>query len=411
VTGAVQPLGYRRGLDGLRGVAIIAVLGLHGLVPGFGGGWLGVDIFFVLSGFLITVLLLEERATCGSISIGRFYGRRALRLLPSLFLVLTAVAGYTLVRAVGRDLSVSWAPEFSTRTSLSEIAAGLLYAANWRKAVGAGDGLLPHLWSLAIEEQFYLLWPLLLVVILRPVSSARRVMALSLTLLVVSVGVSMALVLAGVSGERISYGTDTRGQGLLVGCFLAAVWRGAWPYAGRFLERWGPGVLAPVAAGFLLWRLGAHTGSGSFESVVALAMIILPGGVVVFTGAIGRGPVARVLSFEPLQVLGRLSYALYLWHWPVFVLLGVTGLVGRAPWWRIAAAIVVSLLAAAATTALVDRPVRNLRRRLRVVRPDEPVLLDEVEPARPTATMRGEVLEMGSDGRTAGSSGLPAGPP
>ena len=178
-------LGHRRALDGLRGVAVLAVLGFHGGVPFMRGGFLGVDVFFVLSGFLITSLLYEEWRRTGAIRLRAFYMRRVLRLLPALILLLLALTIYAI-----------WLPWPDQRARLrAEIAFTLLYVANWALAFRLVPdlGFLAHAWSLAIEEQFYLVWPLALLLLLRSGVRLPRVIALVMLAIVASAAWRAAL--------------------------------------------------------------------------------------------------------------------------------------------------------------------------------------------------------------------------
>lgn len=192
-------LGHRPALDGLRGVAILLVLiGHSGPVVLQPVAWVGVTVFFGLSGFLITALLLEERATKGRIRLGAFWVRRARRLLPAL-LVMVAVTGALLV---GSGVSVEPLPVFG-------------YYANWSQAAGDNLGIWRHTWSLAIEEQFYLVWPLLLSLL----PTKRAVTIACAVGIAVSLGLSATL---HADFDRVYYGTDTRAWALLAGCLIAA---------------------------------------------------------------------------------------------------------------------------------------------------------------------------------------------
>ncbi len=217
--------GRQPALDGLRAVAVIAVLLFHGGVAGARGGFLGVDVFFVLSGYLITMLLLREQQATGRIALGAFWARRARRLLPALFFVLAAVAVYA-----------AFLVEPQARLSLRlDGLATLGYVGNWRQlgaeggyfAQGATPSPLRHTWSLSIEEQFYLVWPLVVVALLRgrrlTRSRVRRVLVVAAVAALAS-AVLMSVLLGG-DVSRVYYGTDTRAQSVLVGCALAALLR------------------------------------------------------------------------------------------------------------------------------------------------------------------------------------------
>lgn len=305
----VAELGYRPALDGLRALAIVAVLLYHtgGLLP---GGTVGVDLFFVLSGFLITTLLLEERSATGSLSLRSFYHRRVIRLLPALvvllavFLLLSAVVATAVQGSLGKDLF--------------GVVAGIGYFSNIAMTAEPTTISMPaelrHLWSLAAEEQFYLVWPVVLCFVLR-----GRV---RVALIVVGAGAVLMsarqfqLYADGASWERIGFGIDTRNVSILAGCMLALLL--ALPGRPR-LEKaaWlGPPAAACVVAFFFV-DFGRQLFAGPLiVFAICCAMLIL--GVLD-----GRSPLARALSLSPIVFVGRLSYSLYLWHFPVFVILEV----------------------------------------------------------------------------------------
>jgi peptidoglycan/LPS O-acetylase OafA/YrhL len=325
-------LGYQPGLDGLRGLSVLAVIGYH---AGFGwlrGGWIGVEVFFVVSGFLITSLLVEEREATGRVDLRQFWLRRARRLLPALGVMLAVIATVTLVvgsaaerAGVRRDLP--WA---------------LAYLSNWGQITGdipyfAADApVLRHLWSLAIEEQFYVVWPLVFVALvrtrMRPLAVARLLAILACAAMVATVvlqlgGPGPLGLLGGVDRTNFMYlSTFTRSSGLLLGAAAAYVWRpgrrhtGTGGDPGRALDLVGGLALAVLAcaaiaatltAGYVyLWLLPV-------VSVLSLAAVLV-------TVHPSSQLVRRALSWRPLVLVGTRSYGLYLWHWPVFVLVGAT---------------------------------------------------------------------------------------
>ncbi|HWW54174.1 MAG TPA: acyltransferase, partial [Acidimicrobiales bacterium] len=211
---------YLPAIDGLRALAVIAVVAYHLGLPWARGGFLGVDLFFVLSGFLITGLLLREREQTGRIDLGHFYARRARRLLPALFLVLAAVSTWVAATGTTPDLT-------SVR---SDALAALAYVANWRLVLShsgyfaqfSAPSPLRHAWSLAIEEQYYLVWPILLLGLMRLGRGSRRATVLATLVLAVLSASAMAVMYhPGADPSRIYYGTDTRAFELLVGALLA----------------------------------------------------------------------------------------------------------------------------------------------------------------------------------------------
>src|SRR5262245_55478485 len=215
-------LSYITGLDGIRAVAVMAVLFYHADAPWALGGFLGVETFFVLSGFLITSLLLAEWQSTGSIRLGNFWLRRARRLLPAVWLLL----------AILPILATSLAQDALLRLR-EDIPAALLYITNWVYIVRevpyfeafGRPPLLQHLWSLAVEEQFYLVWPLILLFLLRTFKNNRAGFLLTIPVMIVASSVWMAVLYSPDTDPlRVYYGTDTRAAGFLVGAMLASIW-------------------------------------------------------------------------------------------------------------------------------------------------------------------------------------------
>lgn len=288
----MKRLGHVPALDGLRGIAIAAVCANHFF--GLPGGYFGVDLFFVLSGFLITTLLLEEQDRRGTISLRDFYVRRARRLLPALAAFLVASAICVLAFA-GSRVPV---------TGRSFLFGGF-YLANVARAFQHPDPLsgtpFAMLWSLAQEEQFYLVWPLLLLGLLR----FRRTTVAKI-LLTVFAGLfvyQLGLVAGGATWSRLYYGPDTHLGGLVVGCFAAVV------------TREGGRLPARVAWGAAIVLLGSMVGvAGTVQSdVFGSPLVDLCSGAVV-VAALEPGLLARALSTRWLTPLGRVSYSLYLWQ-------------------------------------------------------------------------------------------------
>ena len=343
-------------LDGLRGVAVALVVAYHlnpGLVP---GGFLGVDVFFVLSGFLITSLLVREHDATGSVALGTFYLRRLRRLTPALVLVILALAAYGAFLATPGELD----------RLRSHGLASLLWFANWRFIVDgtsyadvvAGASPLRHMWSLAIEEQFYLLFPLLLLGLAAIVGGSRLRRALVWTAgggAAIS-ALWMAVVWSPDTGiERAYYGTDTRAHGLLIGVALGAALAGQPPRAGRAASRLG--ALSIVAVLLLAGIVATTPESAGWlyrGGFLAVGLVV----AVVIAASASDGLVARGLSWRPLVLLGLISYGVYLWHWPVIVLVNAqrTGLTGLP---LTLAQIALTLGVATASYVLVERPIRH----------------------------------------------------
>jgi peptidoglycan/LPS O-acetylase OafA/YrhL len=293
-----RKLGYLPALDGLRALSIGAVLAVHGWH--FRGGQLGVDLFFVISGFLITSLLLNERSDRGSVSLRAFYRRRALRLLPALVLLLIAFASYeTVVLGTGWRGIAGAAVGLSYTTNLLLIFDPQLVALH-----------LGHLWSLATEEQFYLLWPPLLLLLLRRFSvRAVRRMLLAATGLV-----AVEAILFGTGGNewRFWVGPDTQAAPILLGCAAGIAWT-------HDLKRVS-GRSAVIAAALLVPIWFAFNNGAAAFAVPLFA--ICSARVLLYLVATPDAAAARLLSTRPLVAVGKASYGIYLWHFPLFYLAG-----------------------------------------------------------------------------------------
>ncbi|MBL7498559.1 acyltransferase [Frankia sp. CNm7] len=369
--GAARPGGYNPALDGIRALAVLCVLVFH--MDSLPGGYLGVDVFFVLSGFLITGQLLAEWDRTGAVSLRRFYLRRAYRLLPAFWLL--ALVGFTVVVLLGVGTAGERA-EF-----LGSLTASLLYVNNYVQVVrqSTGAGWLGHTWSLSLEEQFYLLWPLVLVALCRRPRLARRLPMVLLGGAAVVVLWRIVLIASGASATRMYFALDTRADALLVGCALAAwlraarrgpagenaaafAWRRRLDRVTPFLPVAGPAALALLAVA----AMTAPSGWGPRPTALSYGgytVVALLAGAVVLAVEQGRGTnwLFRALAAPPLAWLGRISYGFYLWHFPVVAYWGrdLTGEFGR--WPAILAVGVLSVVLAAASYYLLERPV--LRRR------------------------------------------------
>ncbi len=297
------PAGYRADIDGLRAVAVLAVVLFHAGFAGFTGGFVGVDVFFVISGFLITKLVIEDQR----FSLLEFYQRRARRILPALAVVVLAssIAAY-----------IFFLPEEFLAFSKSVVAT-TLFSSNilfWREAGGYFDAppdLKPllHTWSLAVEEQFYLVYPLLLIFCRRALRS--RWIVLLLPLCLISLWASEHAV-SSRNQDAAFYLAPFRAWEFLLGTLLAV---GAVPRLGHRLVR---EVLTALGLGLIVWSVVTYTEALPFPGLNALAPCI-GAALLIWLGGEQDTIVSRVLSSRPLVFIGLLSYSIYLWHWPLFV--------------------------------------------------------------------------------------------
>jgi peptidoglycan/LPS O-acetylase OafA/YrhL len=367
----------RPALDGLRAVAVVAVMAYHlqgGSAAVLRGGFLGVDLFFVLSGYLITGLLLDEHARSGRIDLRAFWSRRVRRLFPALVLVLLAVCAW-----------VWWATPVETWAARrADVLWTLFYAANWHFvaagqdyfAAYAGASPLRHAWSLAVEEQFYLLWPLALWGLLalggrrRGRFAGRRVATVVVVVGIVVSAVAMAASWTPGDPSRAYYGTDGRVQELFTGALLAIALRWLRPRAGLLAATRRRLVLVgPLAAGVVLALLVAMPDtSAAYYRGGALLFSVAVAAVLADVELRPAGWVARLLSWRPAVALGVISYGVYLWHWPVVVAWPVPHdpLASAATQ---AGRVVVTLAVASASYLLVERWVQRGRPRVAAGRP------------------------------------------
>ena len=354
---------YQPGLDGLRAVAVIAVLLYHGGSTWMRGGYLGVDVFFVLSGFLITTLLLTEWRRTRHIALLAFWARRARRLLPALIMMLLGVAVYAAVVAPPSQLVSIRNDGFAT----------FAYVTNWRFVFSgqsyfnrfASPSPLRHTWSLAIEEQFYLLWPLVLLVLLRLTANLRVLARLFGAAAIASALLMAVLYQPGSDASRVYFGTDTRMQALFVGAALSAVFLRRAPHHERgqlasWSVPWAPvGTIASVVLLLMLvtvrdtssWMYRGGYFLVACATAATIAAAIQP----------RRNLIRMVLSVSLLRWIGRISYGLYLWHWPIYLVVTPdrVGLEGIA---LFCVRLAFTFGLASASFYLVEMPIRSGRR-------------------------------------------------
>jgi peptidoglycan/LPS O-acetylase OafA/YrhL len=304
-------LGYQAALDGVRAFAILAVLAFHGGTR-LTGGFIGVDVFFVLSGFLITTLLFQEWSDRGAVRLRGFYIRRARRLLPALFLTIGGV-GLIYVADGALNHGISY--------PLQALAA-ISYVGNWVIVINPRPsplGLLNHIWSLAVEEQFYILWPPILLVALRKHWSRERLAFLLLLAAAGSALLRATLWTVGVT-QDLSVRSDTRADGLLLGCALAAAW--GTPLLKRVNAATGSVTLAIAAAVVLVVLASGPMERGWFQFTVGFPIVAICAAIVINHVVANNGSLlTRTLALPPLVWIGARSYGMYLFHLPIMALI------------------------------------------------------------------------------------------
>jgi peptidoglycan/LPS O-acetylase OafA/YrhL len=364
-------LNYLPALDGVRAFAVIAVMMFHGGIPRMDGGFMGVDAFFVLSGFLITSLLIGEWRQTLTIKLGAFWARRARRLLPALLLMLLFVAFFAAVIV----------PKGTYGALRLDALSTLLYVSNWHFILinsnyfaenSATASPLLHTWSLAVEEQFYLIWPL---VVLGVMHFTRSLKALFVLCVAAAIGSAVWMYVVydgGLNTNRAYLATDTRSQCLFIGCAIAVglvllaqrgheqgrlakgdLWR---PASNAGLAVCGAlgivGAIGAVSIWLLTTSLSSFPYSGGFF-LIGLSV----GAVIVAAVAAPRSIVPRFLALAPIRYVGRISYGLYIWHWPLFIWLNHQR-VGLYGWQLFVVRAAVTFAVSVASFHLVERPIR-----------------------------------------------------
>ncbi|WP_433285734.1 SGNH hydrolase domain-containing protein [Micromonospora sp. CA-244673] len=347
---------FRPDIEGLRALAVLLVVLWHAGVPFISGGFVGVDVFFVISGYLITTGMAAEVAARGRLSLGRFWARRAKRLLPSSALVLLAALLLTYLLL----------PDIRWRDTAGDVVSSAVYLINWRLAdqavdylaAGQAPSIVQHYWSLAVEEQFYLVWPVLLVGVAwlarrgRTPDSRFRALAFGAVAVVGAASFAWSVLLVESDPGRAYFVTTTRMWELAVGALLALAptrrLTGAVAAAAGWL-----GVAAIAASAVVLSTSTPFPGTMALPATVGAALVIAAG------AARRWGPVA-LLRLPPMQFLGGISYTLYLWHWPLLVVLTARMPDAEPP--AVVATVALAVVLAYLTSRLVERPVWHSRR-------------------------------------------------
>jgi peptidoglycan/LPS O-acetylase OafA/YrhL len=343
-----SPLTYNPSLDGLRAIAALLVVADHCRVPGFNPGYFGVDLFFVLSGFLITRLLVKEIDATGRLDLPRFYLRRLLRLAPALLLLL----------AVYVAVSPSLWPQFSVGEHVRDAALASVYISDYAQAFWHLPRVLVHTWSLSAEEHFYLIWPFAVVLLTR-IEPRWRIAAL--VILYVSATAWRIFEYNSMGWDVTYYRFDTRISGMVCGALLATCLQ----YKATISEAVANklGVLACAALAVCL-SIGFWGAPWSMMGMTNLAHLAAVG--VIIAASVRTSWISSVLSLPWLVGLGTVSYGVYLWHYPAAVYLR-----GQLPWYlTISIVLSFAIMAATASYWAIERPLQRYRRGLNRPRDD-----------------------------------------
>lgn len=345
---AIYRLAYEPALDGLRALAVLSVMLFHAYPSVWTGGFLGVDLFFVLSGYLITALLLKEIEATGRIDIKAFYIRRWWRLGPALLFMLTVYGAVVFTQGAtlsGQGLDIALAAAYVTNWSR---------AFDWRNPVDLG-----HTWSLAVEEQFYLLWPWMLWAVTRYFHRGKQAFFFLVALLLLSWAWRQGLMWQGASINRLYNGLDTRVEALLAGSVLAFWQRprqAQWPLGSQL---W-PALL--LALSFVTMVLMMHQTQWTLPWLYSYGMsgVALLGCVIIWGLHIQQSNLwCAVLSWRPLVYVGQISYGLYLWHFPIDRALMSQGLQG---WTLVVICTMLTIAVASASYRWLEKPLLNATR-------------------------------------------------
>nr|WP_082820816.1 acyltransferase family protein [Fictibacillus phosphorivorans] len=362
---------YITGLDGLRAIAVLAVIAYHLNFEWAAGGLLGVTVFFVLSGYLITDLLVAEFVTTNTINFKNFWIRRARRLLPAMFTMLLVVVTYVTL----------FEPEMLQKLEKDTVAA-ILYVSNWWyifqdlsyfESFGP-PSLLTHFWSLAVEEQFYILWPLIIIVMLKIKVREGSLFSMILAGALVSAAAMTLLYEPGADPSRVYYGTDTRVFSLLLGASLAVIWPSRKLSTSLPPEiRWKLDFVGLSALAFVFYMFW---GTSQYEDFLYQGGMVAISVASMLVVAVMVHPSSRLntwLSFKPLRWIGVRSYGIYLWHFPVIVLTSPQWGADAPSLFRTTFQMVLILVLASLSWTFIENPIRKgaLTRFCRVVKRGE----------------------------------------
>ena len=403
------------GLDGLRGLAVAAVVIYHFFGDALPGGYLGVDMFFVLSGFLITSLLLREYDTTGTVNLKDFWVRRLRRIMPTAIVVLVVCTA--IVGVIGGDFAVNIRTQF---------LGSLFFVSNWTQIATSASyfadsevEVFAHYWSLAVEEQFYLLWPVALFALLA-VWGARKRLHIALTSLLAAVAsaIAMAVVYSpDADPTRVYYGTDTHAFGLLIGAVLAMLLttskadptRDSWPVLELTRARFVASLIGLVATAIYVVQLFVMADDGNFPYWGGLFITSLAGAGMIYAVVYEVAPLRWIFEFPLMRYLGQRSFSIYLWHWPVIMIIRELTpeetLDGHAVWWGLLA-VAMSLALSELSYRWIENPFR--RKGYGTVfaviwahRPRKASASTTTSPEAPVAWIAGLVLTVGSVSGTA----------
>lgn len=347
---------YMAGIDGLRAIAVLAVIAYHLNLGWASGGLLGVGVFFVLSGYLITNLLVAEWDRHGRIDFKNFWFRRARRLLPALFIMLAVVISWVTLFKPGEIASLR-----------GDALAAALYFSNWWYvfhhvsyfAKFGPPSPLTHLWSLAVEEQFYLVWPLMLAFGLRFVRKKSILIPITIALAAAS-ALAMALIYQpGTDPSRVYYGTDTRAFGLLIGAVLALAWPSRKAQQNGRPAPWGLDLIGFAGLAGVLWMVWQTNEYQTFLYRGGLVVLSLATAAAVAAVVHPASRLGKILGWGPLRWIGVRSYGIYLWHYPVIVLTSPTVNTGAFDPLRAGLQVGASIVLAALSWHFIEEPIRQ----------------------------------------------------